>query len=137
MALLPEVTRDRTTVLLLVGDVCCIALFATVGALQHPSPQSLLRRVPEIAAPFLFGWLLVGSFAGVFDREVYAEPRPLVVAVGIGWLGADLIGQVLRAATGLRGSAAIAFFLVTLFVGGTLLIGWRLLAARTLGHRER
>lgn len=132
MAFRPEFTSDRTTALLLVGDVLCIALFATVGALQHPSPEPLLLRVPEIAAPFLFGWLLVGSYAGVFDREVYTEPRALVVAVGISWLGADLIGQILRAATSLRGSAAIAFFLVTLFVGGVLLLGWRLLVARTL-----
>jgi hypothetical protein len=132
MALRPEVTSDRTTALLFAGDVLCIALFATVGALQHPAPEPLFRRVPEIAAPFLLGWLAVGGFAGVFDREVYVEPRPLAVAVGIGWLGADLVGQLLRATTSLRGSAAPTFFLVTLFVGGALLLGWRLLAARAL-----
>jgi hypothetical protein len=126
---------DRTTLLTLVGDLLCIALFSAAGALQHPEGPALYIRVPEIAAPFVLGWLAVGAVAGVFDARWTTGRRVAAGRAALAWLGADLVGQGLRATAVVPGGADPAFFLVSLVVGGTLLAGWRALVAGTVPPR--
>jgi hypothetical protein len=132
MDLRPGFLADRTTLLTLVGDLLCIALFSAAGALQHPENAAIYLRVPEIAAPFVLGWLLVGAFAGVFDARWTTGPRAAAGRAALAWLGADLVGQGLRATAVVPGGADPAFFVVSLVVGGALLVAWRALVARTV-----
>ncbi|WP_255196327.1 DUF3054 domain-containing protein [Halorarius litoreus] len=127
----PRLSPSRTTALVVVGDVVCIGLFSTLGVLQHNSGQ-VLTRVPEVAAPFLVGWALVGLLAGAFVTEALATPREAAARAAVAWLGADVVGQALRATSLFSGSFDPAFFLVSLFVTGTLLVCWRAVASRAL-----
>ena len=132
MDLRPGFVADRTTLLTLVGDLLCIALFSAAGALQHPEGVALYLRVPEIAAPFVVGWLAVGLFAGVFDTRWTTGAKAAAGRAAVAWLGADLVGLGLRTTAVVPGGADPAFFVVSLLVGGTLLAAWRGLVARTL-----
>ncbi|MFC7177540.1 DUF3054 domain-containing protein [Halosegnis marinus] len=132
MDLRPQFRADRTTALVLLGDALCIALFSAAGALQHPGNAPLYARVPEIAAPFVLGWLLVGALVGTFDGSWFGSARTAAGRAAVAWLGADIVGQALRATAFVPGGADPAFFVVSLLVGGALLVGWRALVARTL-----
>lgn len=126
------ITTDRQIGLVLVGDLLCIALFATLGAMRHPASGRLLARVPEIAAPFVVGWLLVGLAVGTLRADAYADTRTAVVRAAIAWLGTDLFAQALRATPIVPGGAAPAFFVVALLFGGLFLGSWRALAVRAV-----
>jgi len=126
------VTTDRQIGLVLVGDLLCIALFATLGAMRHPESGGLLARVPEIAAPFVVGWLLVGLAVGTLRADAYADTRTAVARAAIAWLGTDLFAQALRATPIVPGGADPAFFVVALLFGGLFLGGWRALAVRAV-----
>lgn len=127
----PRVAVTPRSGLLVLGDVACIGLFSTAGVLRHAS-GSLLLGVPQAALPFVVGWLLVGAFAGAFAADALATPREAAARAAVAWVGADVVGQGLRATSFVSGSADPAFFLVALLVGGILLVGWRALASRTL-----
>jgi hypothetical protein len=131
----PGVVANRTTLLTIVGDLLCIALFSAAGALQHPEEAALYLRVPEIAAPFVLGWLAVGSVVGVFDTRWMTGRRTAAGRAALAWLGADLVGQGLRATAAVPGSADPAFFIISLVVGGTLLAGWRAIVVNTVPPR--
>lgn len=134
MDLRPGFAADRTTLLTLVGDLLCIALFAAAGAMQHPEGAALYLRVPEIAAPFVLGWLVVGTLVGVFRSDLGTR-RSAAARAAVAWLGADLVGQALRATAFVPGGADPAFFVVSLVVGGTLLAGWRALVVGAVPGR--
>lgn len=127
----PRVAVTPRTGLLLLGDVACIGLFSAAGVLEHAS-GTLLVHVPRVALPFVLGWVLVGAFVGAFAADALATPREAAARVAVAWIGADLVGQGLRATAALSGSADPAFFLVALVVGGGLLVGWRALASWAL-----
>jgi hypothetical protein len=126
-----RLSLSRTTAVVAVGDLLCIGLFSVAGVLEHQS-GSLITRVPEVAAPFLIGWALVGLLTGAFTTAALATPREAATRAAVAWLGADLVGQGLRSTELFSGGFDPAFFLVSLFVTGVLLVGWRALAARLL-----
>ena len=126
------ITTDRQIGLVLVGDLLCIALFATLGAMRHPASGRLLARVPEIAAPFVVGWLLVGLAVGTLRADAYADTRTAVVRAAITWLGTDLFAQALRGTSVVPGGPDPAFFVVALLFGGLFLGSWRALAVRAV-----
>lgn len=125
----PRVSLSPVTAVVVVGDLLCIGLFSIAGVLQHESGP-LLVRVPEVAAPFLLGWVVVGLFVGVFSRAALATPREAAARAAVAWLGADLLGQALRSTALFAGGFDPAFFLVSLFVTGALLVGWRATASQ-------
>jgi hypothetical protein len=127
----PRPSLSRTTAVVAVGDLLCIGLFSVAGVLQHQS-GSLVSHVPEVAAPFLVGWALVGLLTGVFTMAALATPREAAARAAVAWLGADLVGQGLRSTDLFSGGFDPAFFLVSLLVTGVLLVGWRTVAARLL-----
>ena len=131
MELGPRLSASRTTGLVVLGDLLCIGLFSTLGVLQHNS-GNLLARVPEVAAPFVLGWVVVGLLVGTFARESLSTPREAAARAAVAWLGADVVGQALRATALFSGGFDPAFFLVSLLVAGALLVGWRAVAARLL-----
>lgn len=115
----------RTVRLFVVGDVVAILAFVVAGELSHGRPLAL-GRVAGVAVPFLVGWALVGTAVGVYGRGVRASAPRLVVATTIGWLGADAVGQAIRATAAFPGDAATTFFLVAFGVTLLLLLVWRL-----------
>lgn len=125
-----RVERSWTTLLLAVGDLACIAAFVLAGEFRHYDRATALARAPETALPFVVGWAVVGTLAGVYARSGRASAVDAAGRTAAGWLGAVVIGQSLRATPYLHGDFTPAFALVSLLVGGGLLVGWRLVATR-------
>jgi Protein of unknown function (DUF3054) len=109
-------------------DVCSVLAFVAIGRHTHHDGDSL-AGLWHTAWPFLAG-LAVGLLAGRAWR------RPLaIVPSGLGaWLGAAVIGMLIRVLAG-QGTAA-AFIVVALGFLALFLLGWRV-AARIVTTRLR
>lgn len=110
-------------------DAALICLFAAVGRRNHAESGALLAVVTT-AWPFLAGmaagWLFVLL---AFGRV------PLRVRDGIPvWLCTVVIGMLLRGLT--HTGTAFSFIVVATLVLGTVLLGWRALAALTIRRRQ-
>lgn len=129
--------RARSTLLLLLGDTVVLAAFVLVGMRTHNTlaASTALTRFAVLAGPLLLTWLVAATALGAW--AVSAPPRwravwgrPLAA-----WLIAAPLGLLLRAL--LTGSATLVvpFVLVTLGLGGGLLLAWRILFAWAAGRR--
>jgi hypothetical protein len=114
-------------------DVLLIAVFVVVGELNHGiSVLSDPLRVAGTFAPFLIGWVLTSVLAGVYGPAAFGNWRTAAGLVGITWVGAALIGQLLRGTGLFHGELTVAFTIVSVLVGLVLLVPWRALAASRL-----
>ncbi len=114
-----------------VGDAVALTVFFTLGAESHNlQPFANPTVVAEGVAPFLLTWLLAATVTGLYASQTLRSPVQ-TVSVGLpAWVLAALAGHGLRATSLFRGDTAWTFILVSLAVGGVLVIGWRLLATR-------
>jgi len=129
-ALASRVDVSRTSGVLLAGDLSAIALFVLAGELRHDRP---LAAGAGTFAEFAAGWLLAAIVVGAYAADAIAPPRRGALIAAVGWLLGATLGQLIRLAAGHR--FFWSFFLVTLGVGGALLVGWRLAAGALLGER--
>lgn len=108
------------------ADALLVLGFAAAGRSSHQESQPVLGALLT-AWPFLVGaaagWALVRWRSGRWPQDDVGAGVPV-------WVGAVLVGMLLRAATG-QGTA-LAFVLVATAVLGVFLLGWRALAARFL-----
>ncbi len=113
-------------------DAGCVLVFVAIGRASHHHGESL-AGLASTAWPFL-----AGLAAGLLVTRGWRRPAAIVPA-GLGaWLGAVVIGMLLRVLAG-QGTA-VAFVGVALAFLGLFLLGWRVVAAAyqaTLAHRER
>lgn len=117
---------SRTSVTLLVGDLLAIGLFVAAGEMQHDRP--LAAGVPTFAE-FAAGWLLAAVVVGAYASDAAGSPLRAGLIGGVGWLLGASLGQLIRAVARPGFYVAPTFYLVTLGVGGVLVVGWRLLAS--------
>jgi FtsH-binding integral membrane protein len=104
----------------LIFDCCCVLLFVVIGRASHAKGESL-GGIASTAWPFL-----VGLAGGWLAARAWRRPFGLFPA-GVGaWLGAVILGMVLRVVSG-QGTA-VAFIGVALAFLGLFLLGWRLVA---------
>lgn len=135
-ALVREDGGYRLAAVLAVGDVLAIGTFVVVGVVHHGGhPLTAIDRVVGSLAPFLLGWAVVASLAGLYRRETAASLRDGIARAGLAWLGAASLGLVLRATPVFPGSSPPTFALVAIGAGGGLVVGWRLLAGVVLARR--
>ena len=113
-------------------DAGCVLVFVAIGRASHHHGESL-SGLASTAWPFL-----AGLAAGLLVTRGWRRPAAIVPA-GLGaWLGAVVIGMLLRVLAG-QGTA-VAFVGVALAFLGLFLLGWRAAAAAyqaTLARRER
>jgi len=124
-----RVARSPRTLGLAVGDLLLIATFVVSGEISHFSVGYVLSQplaVAETAVPFYVGWLVVAPLAGAYGRAALAGPRTAATATTGAWIGASLVGQLLRGTSLFSGELALPFVLVSLIVGLALLVPWRL-----------
>lgn len=125
-----RIVRSPRTLGLAVGDVLLIAAFVVGGEISHFGVEYVLGRplaVAGTAVPFYLGWLVAAPLAGAYGRAALAGPRSAAKTVAVAWIGAALIGQLLRGTPLFSGDLALPFVLVSLGVGLALLVPWRLL----------
>jgi hypothetical protein len=111
--------------ILLAGDLLAIGVFVVAGELQHGRPPAAgTLTFLEFAA----GWLLAALAVGAYRHDAVSSLPRTVALAGGGWLLGASLGQLIRAVVEPGFYVAQTFFLVTLGVGGILLLTWRLLA---------
>ena len=129
--------------ILLAGDVLILLAFVIVGQRDHNLVDpvhpvlGVLARTAEFAGPWLIaGWLL-GAFKGPGDHE----GRPYVVSLLArslnAWLVAAPLGILARAFDLGHVTVIRIFMVITLSLGGALLLGWRLAFALIWGRLAR
>lgn len=112
------------------GDAAAILAFATLGAAHHgEAPVSDPVHVGLVATPFLLGWIVAALVGGLYTADATSSPRRALSWTVPAWIAAALLGQALRATALFPGDTAPTFVLVTVLVGGGLVVGWRVLAA--------
>lgn len=115
---------------LAVGDLLGLTAFVVAGAIAHgEQPFQNPGVVVAALAPFLIGWAVVALPVGLYTADAVAHPWRVVRRTLPAWIVAVLLGHGLRATPVFRGGTAITFVVVTLLVGGALVVGWRFLLA--------
>ena len=123
--------------ILAAGDLIALLLFVVIGQADHNTldqSNPILGALPNLLA-LAVPWLIVAFLLQAFPR------RPMSLAAFMGrsalaWLIAAPLGLWLRSILQDRSSIPIPFLLVTLLVGGLMLLIWRLVFALvTKGQR--
>jgi hypothetical protein len=124
---------SQTTAILVAGDLVAIFAFVIAGMLQHGGQPTNVIELLDTALPFLIGWLPAGYLLGCYAPAVLRNTRETAIRTLVAWLVADLIGQGLRTTSLFDGGFDATFLIVSLVVGGLLLVGWRAgIAQRTI-----
>ena len=110
--------RLRAAVALLL-DLAAVALFVVIGRASHGEDQADFGVTYwPFAVGLLLGWLAARGW-----RRPFSLSRTGLLA----WVGAVVVGMLLRAATGQ--GVQVAFVIVAAIVVAALLLGWRALLA--------
>ncbi|MFB6222538.1 MAG: DUF3054 domain-containing protein [Haloarcula sp.] len=130
-----RVELSAQTVLVAVGDLLAIALFVAAGEFSHNiNPLLNPGQFAGTLTPFYIGWLVVATVGGLYTA---AATKTLQTSLGraiVGWVLAVGIAQGIRATSLFPGDAALTFALVSVLVGGTLLVLWRAVVAVSLNR---
>ncbi len=123
-----RVDRRPLAGLLAVGDALALTAFVVAGTIQHGGePLADPGTVAGTLAPFLLAWVAVALVAGLYTADAVRSYRRALGWTVPAWVVAVLLGHALRATPVFSGGTTVAFVLVTLVVGGVLVVGWRLL----------
>ena len=123
-----RIDPSPTTLGFVVGDLLLIGVFVVSGELSHNvDPLTQTATVVDTAIPFYVGWLLLFPLLGVYAARTRRSPRAAVARTAGAWVGAAFVGQTLRATEYFHGDFAVAFVLVSVFVGLALLVPFHLL----------
>lgn len=116
---------DRAAAPLAVGDLLVILAVIAVGMSNH---ETLTGVVPLLAtaAPFLLGWALVSVPVGAYSAGAAESAKAAVPLAVRSWLGAAVIGIVVRGALQSAFDMGLAIFLGVMLVTGAVALGvWR------------
>lgn len=124
-----ELSRRTQIISLVVGDILCFLIFATLGMESHSQGLDLLYSF-WVALPFMAGWFIVAPWVGAYRADIVKRPRAMLgrtllcwvtawpVAMGLRWLVVDRV-------TGVTASAFFSFAVVALFANAIILNVWR------------
>ncbi|WP_254274056.1 DUF3054 domain-containing protein [Haloarcula marina] len=130
-----RVELSSRTAALAVADFAAIAVFVGVGEVTHGyNPFVDVGRFAGTLAPFLLGWVLVGGLTGVYGSDVLRSRTGMAVRTLGSWVLAVVVAQLLRATAVFHGDAALTFALVSVAIGGTLLVVARTAASLLLAR---
>jgi uncharacterized membrane protein YeaQ/YmgE (transglycosylase-associated protein family) len=128
-----RVDPELSMAVLALGDLLAVLTFVVVGEITHGiDPLAQPGRVAGTLAPFLIGLAVVTIAGGLYTRDAIRSPRRAVSLIVPAWIGAVVIAQVLRSTSVFPGGAALTFAIVSVLVGGLLLLVWRLIASVVL-----
>ena len=119
-------SRSRTLILA-AGDLIALLIFVVIGQADHNTlnqSNPILGALPNLVA-LAIPWFIVAFLLRAFPRKTMRLPQFLGRSA-LAWLIAAPLGLLLRAILQHRGGIPIPFLIVTLLVGGLMLLGWRL-----------
>ena len=110
--------------ILVVGDLVMLALFVFIGERDHAiaDPQPILRWLIT-TGEFALPWLIAAWVLGAYRAK--QTVRGLLARSLNAWLIAAPLGALLRSFVNGSGVIASPFLVVTLCVGGAMLLIWR------------
>lgn len=133
----PARDAPRRFGLVLAGDLLAITGIVSAGLYDHygaaafGSPLSAV----ETLAPFVVGWLLCASLAGLYRTDVLTDFRSAARLTTVTCFAAVNIALVIRASPFFDGGATWPFNLVMTGTVLLVVLPWRLAAVRWLGSR--
>lgn len=116
--------RPRFVVWLFVGDALCLSLFVLAGLQTHDSASPLVRFGLN-AGPLIFTWTLTAWALGALQLEPPLTYRTFLGRTLTAWLVAAPLALILRALVLRAATLVLIFMLVTLGLGGGILLAWR------------
>lgn len=123
-----RVEPSSLTALLAIGDLVAIGIFVVAGEISHGyGPIENTGRVAGTMLPFVIGWVLVSVSAELYTRRAIASLRATIPRTLVACVLAVGIAQALRSTSVFHGDFALSFALVSVGVGGALLVTWRVL----------
>lgn len=129
----PRVDPEPLTALVALVDLALIGVFVVVGEISHNvDPIASPWLVADTYTPFLLGWVAALIPGGLYAPDA-RSPSRAAGATAIVWVVAAGIAQLLRATSLFHGNAAPVFFAVSVAVGLTLLVPWRVTLAWLTG----
>ena len=109
---------------LLLGDTLGLSLFI-LGGLQTHESTSPLTRFAVNAGPLILTWAFVAWRLGALRLEPPLEYRAVLGRTLTAWLVAAPLALILRAILLHAATIALIFMLITLGLGGVILLLWR------------
>lgn len=107
----------------LLVDIVAIVGFLVAGELHHGiDPVDSPVYVGETIAPFLIGWVVAAPVLGAYASVTVERPVWAALFVVPAWVGANSIGQALRATDLFHGGSSPVFALV-IGAGGVVVLG--------------
>ncbi len=118
-------TRARWALLL--GDLLVLLLFVIAGKREHETldAENPVLGIVVTALYYIPVWLVAAWLLGAYPRDA-AGARALLARTLNAWLVAAPLATLVRAYALGRVIIPVPFLLVTLGLGGALLLGWRL-----------
>ena len=118
---------NRVSIGLFLGDIVVILTVFSLGLIIHGvdivhRPAHFLATV----APFALAWMLIGPTTGMYRRSTRTDPRWAVGRTVLAWTTTCMLGSIIRHTTLFRGDSPLIFVVVTIVVGLTVLLPWRL-----------
>lgn len=127
---LQRIDWSPRTAAIATGDTLAIAAFVYAGEVQHGfPPTSYPGRFAGTLGPFLVGWVAAALIAGLYATDATTALRRALYRTIPAWLAGTLLAHALRLTPLFHGGTTPAFVLVSVVVGGTLVVGWRALVA--------
>lgn len=121
---------NRTRVIsLVVGDIICFILFASLGTNAHGKGINWLQSI-WVAIPFLAAWFVVSPFVGAFQADVTTRPKKMALRTLLAWLATWPVAMAFRWFMVERLSPVslnnfLSFAIVVLIANTCLLLLWR------------
>lgn len=138
-----ELSPRMRTISLVVGDIICFLIFASLGTNQHGEGVNLLYSF-WIALPFVAAWFVVSPFVGAFRADIATSPKRMFMRTILCWLATWPVAMALRwlqidrvktPPTPL--GSFLAFAVVALLFNTALLLLWRWPFAANNNLRKR
>jgi hypothetical protein len=121
-----RVEANRTTAVLVAGDLLAIGGFVLAGELHHGYTIAVLvQRWGVTTATFVVGWWLLAAVGGLYTADAVRSPKQAGSWGVPAWIVGALVAQGLRATPLHPGGASLSFYLVSVAFGGGLVVGWR------------
>jgi hypothetical protein len=119
--------RTLSPWVLFAGDAVCLAAFVVAGLGTHDGlvNANALQRFLLNAGPHLLLWTVTGLALGSFRFAAPVSLRAVWARTLTTWLVAAPLALLLRAYLLGAATVVVAFMLVTLSLGGGLLLLWR------------
>src|SRR5579883_3302479 len=124
-----EMSPRGRLISLVVGDILCFLIFASLGTNQHGEGVNLLYSA-WVALPFLAAWFAVSPFLGAFRAELATSPKQMLLRTALAWLATWPFAMAFRwlqidRTKGTPLSAFLSFAAVALLFNLALLAIWR------------